>query len=548
LPLEQIERIEILRGTGSVLYGDNAVGGVINIITKIPSDDFQVSAEVITGSFGRNKERVSLSGGYENLTANIFASHDSTKGYRPENEFSTKDIGGRLVYTPTELLSLDLSGAYHKDDFDLPGHLTEAQYLADRTMTAFPLDEGKSEDYYVKTGIDFYLEGDGNIIGDISYRKRTSNAVFPDPTGVFPQATRYQNETVSVTPRYITDLKLMNRDNTFIVGVDFYWTEQTADTFGGFFIPSTTITGMANTERDSIGIYFNDELSVSKDLILTVGVRYESVEYTFDQQDLTLFLGPLNAEVDKDEYVYNIGLSYLYNNKSSVFVRANRSVRFPLTDEVSYIDWSTFVINANINLQPQEGDHYELGVNHNFNKNISGSLTLFRAELENEIFYNPLTFSNENHPSTRHQGIEIGMNGEFWGWLMLYGNYTYVEAEFTGNPYTDNEIPAVPNNSVNVGFRIKNLFEGLVFSADYNYKGSRYAISDQANNFGKVGNHYTINGRISYKWKSIDAFFGVNNITNQKYSEYEVMDTFLTTRNFYPSPERNWTAGLGIRF
>ena len=48
--------------------------------------------------------------------------------------------------------------------------------------------------------------------------------------------------------------------------------------------------------------------------------------------------------------------------------------------------------------------------------------------------------------------------------------------------------------------------------------------------------------------KMIKAFIGVNNITNQKYSEYAVMDTFLTERNFYPAPERNWVAGAQVTF
>lgn len=548
IPLDSIDRIEILRGTGSVLYGDNAVGGVINIITKVPSEGFNGSFELLAGSYGRNKERVYLSGGSKEIAANIHASYDTTNGYRPYNEYTTKDVGGRLVYNPTEVLSLNFSGAYHKDDFDLPGHLTEEQYLENRTMTAFPDDEGTSEDYYLSAGIDLYLEGYGDITGDISYRKRNNNAVFPDSTGVFPQATQYQNETIGFTPRYITDLDFMGHENTLIAGVDLYWTEQRGDTFGGYFIPMTTLTGFANTDRDSAGVYFNDEFSLLKNLILTIGARHERVEYTFNQQDLSTGLSPLDTKVKKDENAYNIGLSYLYSGKSSMFARYNRSIRFPLTDEVSYVDWNTFIIAANTNLQPQTGNHYEIGVNHFVTDNISGSLTLFRAELKNEIFYNPLTYSNENHPSTLHQGIEFGIRANLLKWLMLYGNYSYVEAEFREAPYAGNDVPAVPNNRVNAGFRINNLVKGLIFSGDYYYTGSRYAISDQANSFGKVPHYYTISSKVSYRWQNINAFFGVNNITNRKYSEYEVMDTFLTTRNFYPAPERNWTAGLEVLF
>ncbi|MFC1534285.1 TonB-dependent receptor domain-containing protein [Thermodesulfobacteriota bacterium] len=203
---------------------------------------------------------------------------------------------------------------------------------------------------------------------------------------------------------------------------------------------------------------------------------------------------------------------------------------------------------ANTTLQPQKGKHYELGVKHYFTPDIKGTFTLFRAKIENEIFYNPLSFSNENHPETLHQGVETGIKAELFEQLILYGNYTYVKARFEKDPYQGNEIPAVPQHKANLGLRIHDTLTGLFFSADYNYTGSSYSISDQANNFGKIEHHYSINGKVSYAWKSIKAFFGVNNITNEKYADYVVMDTFLTRRNFYPSPERNWMAGLEFSF
>ncbi|MFC1867900.1 TonB-dependent receptor [Thermodesulfobacteriota bacterium] len=549
IPLEQIERIEVVRGTGTVLYGDNAVGGVINIITRFPSEEFLFSAGATTGSFGRNKERVSISGGRDTVAGALFASHDSTKGYRPNNEFVTKDLGGKIIFDFTDFLSLDISGSYHEDKYDLPGHLTETQYLANREMNANPLDEGMSEDFYLRTGVDLELGEYGNIMADLSYRERETEAKFPDPTGAFPQGTHGVTETWNITPRYVINRGILGHENRFIMGVDLYRAEQTMDSFGGFAVPLSTKTGIASTERDSSGIYFNDEFSLSDSLILSIGARHERVKYLFSQRDLSAFpLAPLDAEVAKKENAYNTGITFLYGDKSSVFARTNRSVRFPLTDEVSYVDWVTWKILANTDLQPQKGKHYELGVKHYFTPYINGTLTLFRAKIDNEIFYNPLTFSNENHPETLHQGMETGIKAEFLELLTLFGNYTYVKARFEKDPYQGNEIPAVPRHRANLGFRIHNFLTGLVFSGDYNYMGSSYCISDQANNFEKIEHHYSLDVNVSYAWKLVKVFFGVNNITNQKYAEYGVMDTFLTRRNFYPSPERNWTAGLEFSF
>jgi outer membrane receptor protein involved in Fe transport len=88
----------------------------------------------------------------------------------------------------------------------------------------------------------------------------------------------------------------------------------------------------------------------------------------------------------------------------------------------------------------------------------------------------------------------------------------------------------------------------LIFTVDYNYVGSSYLISDQANTFQRLGSYYTINARISYAWKGFKAFFGVNNLTNQAYSEYGVLGGSPVGPNYYPAPERNWVGGLQITF
>jgi iron complex outermembrane receptor protein len=549
ISLEQIKRIEIVRGTGTVLYGDNAVGGVINIITKTPDKELSFSLETITGSFGRNKERISLSGGRDNLSAALYASHDSTKGYRPENVFKAKDFGGKIVFYPTDFLSLDIAGSFHEDEYDLPGHLTELQYIANREMNGNPLDEGMSRDYYLRAGLDLDLVEYGNFVTDFSYRERETKAIFPDPSGIFPQGTQGKTETWSVTPRYIREEEILDHENTLIAGIDLYWSEQAMDSFGGYFVPASIKTGMSNTERDSMGIYINDEFSISKDLIFLMGARHERVKYLFNQKDLSAFpLASLNTEVTKRENAYNVGITYLYGDGSTLFARVNRSIRFPLTDEVSYVDWITWKILAKSDLHPQEGQHYEVGIKHYFTSDINATLNLFHAKIKNEIFYNPLTYSNENHPETLHQGLELGIRLGLFGKGTLFGNYSYIKAEFESSPYKGNEIPAIPRHRANIGFRINNIYPGLVFSSDYNYTGSSYAISDHANDFEKIEHHYCINGKVSYDWRNMRAFFGVNNITDEKYPEYGVMDTFLTRRNFYPGPERNWTAGLEITF
>jgi iron complex outermembrane receptor protein len=231
-----------------------------------------------------------------------------------------------------------------------------------------------------------------------------------------------------------------------------------------------------------------------------------------------------------------------------MFARANRSLRFPLTDELIVFDYVAGEVGVNSDLRPQTGTHYEIGVKHCITPDIQGRITLFRAQIENEIFYNPSTFANENHPETLHQGIEIGRRCDFFKKVTVLANYTYESARFERDPYKDKDIPAVPKHKANLGVRIHNVIPDLIFSSNFNYVDSSYAIGDQDNQFEKLEAYYTIDMRLSYTRKWIKGFVGVNNLTDETYSEYAAIGGYPEALNFYPAPERNWLAGLEISF
>lgn len=541
IPLEQIERIEIVRGTGTVLYGDNAVGGVINIITKIPSEKFTFKAGGSFGSYGRHKEEVYVSSGGEALRSSLFASYDSTNGYRDNGEFKTKDLGGKIIYDPTEILSLNLSGAHHSDKYGLPSPLREEEVAINRRSTNTPLDVAETSDQYLKLGVDLDLGNYGSIVTDFSYRARESETQWVS----FTFAAQGETATLAITPRYVWDAEIFDHTNRLIAGVDLYWSEMDLDTFFG--VPLAP-SGLTDVERDSYGFYLNNEFSILENLILSIGVRREKVRYDLKQKDLAGFYAPLDDTVIKRESAYSAGLVFPYRGKSSVFIRSNRSFRFPLTDELVVYDFFAGQIRVNSELKPQRGKHYEVGVRHYFTPDIQCGVTLFHAEIKDEIFFNMATFTNENHPETLHQGVEIGCKAALLKKVTVYGNYTYEKATFEKDPFKNNGIPAVPRHRANLGFRLHGMVPGLIFSTDYNYVGSSYVISDHANQFEKLGDYYTLDARLSYEWKRLKGFIGVNNMTNNEYSQYAVLGGFPTARYFYPAPERNWVVGLEIGF
>jgi iron complex outermembrane receptor protein len=541
ISLDQIERIEIVRGSGTVLYGDNAAGGVINIITKAPPKKITLTAGVNLGSFGRNKEQISISGGRERLRASVFANSDTTDGYRANGEYRAKDIGGKIIYDVTESLQFNLSGSHHSDEYGLPGSLTEEKVAVDPTATTTPSDNAESSDDYLKLGFDLDLDNFGRILTDFSYRDRETETQFTSSTFASDSVT----ETWALTPRYVWDGEIFQHTNTIIAGFDFYWSEQNLDSFYGTPLDPY---GVSKVEKASHGVYLNNEFSLLENLILTLGARREQVEYDLKRTDLTGFLAPLEETVTECENAYSAGLIYLYSDRSSIFARANRSLRFPLTDELIVFDYVAGKIKVNSDLRPQKGTNCEIGLKHYVTPDFLGRITFFHAKIDDEIFYNPSTFANENHPETLHQGIEIGGNLDLFKKLILLANYTYQIATFERDPYKDNNIPAVPKHKANFGFRIYNTIPNLIISSDLNYVGSSYAIGDQENQFEKLGRYYTIDVRLSHEWKWLKSYVGVNNLTDQKYSEYAVIGGFPEALNFYPAPERNWVAGFVVVF
>jgi iron complex outermembrane receptor protein len=548
IPVEQIERIEVLRGPGSVLYGDNAVAGVINIITKTPSQRPTAGGGLTYGSYDRWRLDATAGGGLGKAAFSIYGSTGDSDGYRENSDFRTGDLGGKIVLDATERFRVNLSGSYHEDSFGLPGSLTKAQMEADRKQSLKPDDKGSTEDYFVKAGFDWDLQTFGQLVADLSYRDRSGDSRFPDAS--FPFKNDFTTETLGFTPRYVRQGAILDHAHKLIAGIDLYRTSQDNKSYSGFFSPlPESPTGRSKVDRDSAGFYLNNEFYLRKDLLLTLGGRYETVKYDFDVKDLSAFpLAPLDESNTDSEKAYHAGLTFLYGDNSSLFTRVSRSFRFPLVDELVVYDFTSGRIRVNPDLKPQTGVHYELGVRHTFTPRLKANLTLFRAEMEDEIFFNRPVFTNENHPKTLHQGIETGARLELLKHLALVGNYTFEKATFEKEPYKNKDLPLVSQHRANLGLRLFDLLPGVELAVDGSYYGSSYAVSDFENDFEKLDGFFTVDVKLIYEWKMIRTFVGVNNLTNEKYSEYAVIGGFPLETNFYPAPERNFVFGLRAQF
>ena len=307
------------------------------------------------------------------------------------------------------------------------------------------------------------------------------------------------------------------------------------------------LSNTADIERQTWALYFHDDFSVLKNLIFSFGYRYEGIQNDFKGSSYFFAWTSFKDEKDDTMQAWDVGLTYLFSENSKVYGRVSTSYRYPAIDEYFSV-WS----GLNTLLKPQKGITYEVGVDHYFTKAIRSGLTFYWMELNDEIYYNPLTYANDNYDKTRHWGAELSAEAKPWQWLKLWANYTYTKATFRGGIYDGNDVPDVPNHKVSFGFDLTPNFVAFLKGLDFNVWATYYSkkrfISDQPNVVPKLDDYITMNAKLSYTWKFLTAFVGVNNIFNEKYSEYGVCNPISGARNYYPSPGVNFSGGLSVKF
>jgi iron complex outermembrane receptor protein len=542
IPLGQVEKIEIVRGsTGSVLYGDNASGGVINIITKKGKGKPSWFVETQGGSYDMNKQSAALSGSYKGLGYYFNAGRESTHGYRKNSFYKATDLSTKIDSDLSSGLSFRFSSGFHDSSYGLPGELSGADLLTmSRRSSKYGDDHATDKDYYFSLGGTKKSEDTGNLDADFSFRRRETDTCWLVFFGGFGNPIyKSRIDTIGFTPKYILDKEILGHENNLITGFDFYRSDYMVDNYDY----SDSLQSFTDINKISEGYYIQDEFAVLKQIYLLGGYRYEKATYEFDYNNISNS-DPLDKDVSESKNAFNTGLVYKYKEDSSAFLNLSHSFRFPSTDEYSIL-WPSHSVNTE--LKPQSSDNYEIGVKHRFSEDLKCDLTFFRMNAEDELYYDYAAFSNKNYDKTIHEGVEAAFDAKTTKKIGIFGNYSYTKAFFHGGVYNNNLIPLVPRHKGSVGIKCL-INDKITCNFLANFVGERYFINDQANVLSKLNGYATVDANISYKYKSLTAVFQVNNIIDKKYSEYGACNPTSGKKIYYPSPERNFSLKLSAKF
>ena len=286
VPLGSVDRIEIIRGGASVLYGDNATGGVINIITKEGKGPLAASISAEAGSYGAQKYATEVSGARNGLSYDVYSEYSDIRGYRANSQVLTKDQTARISYDINGQVKVGIEGGWHEDDYGLSGGISSAGLQAEgRRGTTHPEDFGNTKDRFVRVSADIMpFDGEhGKVMADISRRDRDTYGWYD--YGMWgATATKREIKTDAFGLKYALSPKIFGRDLSLVTGVDYSDAANHILGSGEGMLMSTddlTIT------KKELGIYTLGEYELLEHVFLNAGARHERAKYLFDRLDIT---------------------------------------------------------------------------------------------------------------------------------------------------------------------------------------------------------------------------------------------------------------------
>jgi Fe(3+) dicitrate transport protein len=560
--LSMLDRIDIVRGGAAVQYGPNNVGGVINLVTKpIPNTwQTEISNRLTVFEAGDTplNDFYLRTGGWLTDTFAIQLEGNFLKGesFREHSDTDVKNFQAKAQWLLSDTQELQAFIQRYDADTQMPGALSPEDYKKDRTQSKRPYDEyqGKSTRWSVKYLHDLNIADSAELevltFGHNSERFfqwgfNSAGGHWADPAlpstdirtsprefrvyGVEPKLAMYF-EGKSVTQNWIVGARYVNED------IDYKLTQTPIE--GG----ETKVPRDWHLETDAFAGYISNEIGLFNDALkVTPGVRYESVDMTFDD------LGKSQSADNKvTEWLPGLTVAYHLTDQWVGYANAQKSLRAPqiayirgLGEEGSELAWN-----------------YELGARYN-QETTSFNAALYRIDFKDQLQWQSATQTFDNIGKTLHQGIEL--SGRYvpkaLQALSLGVSYNYLDATLEENgPSKGNQLAYTSKHQLS--WDATYTFTGIDTTLSGYYFSDAYA--DNANTSdedvtgakGKVPAYMVWNfnlGTDLYKDDKgkLRMNVAVNNLFDEDYY-FRGIDTSPVGR--YPAPGRSYTLDLNYQF
>jgi len=436
---EMIERIEIIKGPFSALYGDFALAGTINIITK-KRDKSSVAAS--GGTYGTYSGVATLGGMDWSIDPFVVAEGYNRDGYRDNGDYQRGQIFGKFT---KDLWDGFLSGRvqYVSREWGVADYLPVSQVKSgqlDATDTLDPTNKGDSDSLNLVFNYD-PKDGEKGLHATLFAESYENNQAFyfpPTPQmRFFDERSRFGYKALyNFVPTKNFSLAIGNETR--------YDDVEYAYKFAKNYSTIIAEIEKYNTEQWSSGIFAQSQYSPFEFLKLLGGIRYDYLSMDIDNVLYTQNSGDANMDVVSPK----IGMVVTPVNDLNFFANYGKGFRSPAVWEVSPVGR-----NANFDLGVSEIDSYDAGFNVLIKKTVYFGASYYNTFLEREVATNPETKRNENLGESERTGIDTELRFFLPFNLELFATYGYVKGRLE-NPSVPGAvyIRALPEDVLTVGF------------------------------------------------------------------------------------------------
>ncbi|MEQ8973616.1 MAG: TonB-dependent receptor [Coleofasciculus sp. C1-SOL-03] len=565
-----LERVEVLRGPASVLFGQSEPGGVINLVTKQPLSEPYYNVQLQLGNRDFVSPSIDLSGPLTEdgrllyrLNA-LYRHQDSFRDF--DNSFERFFIAPSLAWQIGDQTDLTINLEYFSDDdpADL-GTVAFGDGIADiplERVTNNP-DDTVEQDYL---NVGYTLEHRFNenwqlsnqfryISQEVDFSVIALPFALDEATGILNRGFADQiqeDDTYALYTNIQGEFSTGSVEHTLLFGVDLARVERENETRFAFdpltpiniFDPDYSAIQTPDSEdlplfnntsstSDRLGIYLQDQIDILDNLILVAGLRYDIVD-----QDTTNFLADTETNQYDDAVIPRIGIVYQPIEPISLYANYSRSFTPNLATDADGEP-----------LEPEEGEGFEVGIRAEIIENrLSTTLAYFNITKQNVATPDPDDlFASVATGEQRSRGVDFDVTGEILpGWNVI-ASYAYIDAEVTEDnaDIVGNRLLGVPEHSASLWttYEIQSGdLQGLGFGLGFNFVGERQG--DLANSF-EVDSYFLTNAAIFYRRNNWQVRLNVDNLFDVDYIESVGRDR---TRFIYPGAPLTVRASVSVEF
>ncbi len=523
IAIDSVYQIEILRGSGAVLYGESATAGAIVVTTKAGRGLPQVNAASLygaTGSNGLRDLRANATLAVDGFALDVAASDVQSSGHRDNLTSNAHKLAVTAQWS-SDVLRLGVRGGNSDLRSGLPGSLTAQQYQDNPRLTTKPDDfatvkNSSSGLFGVLTLRDWQIEADTNQL-----QRKSTAAYIADGYSVDSDVS-LSNTSVRARNRYNVGPWV----NTFVIGSDLAdWKKTTYGDYGDV------------SKSHTLAYYVKDDISVqSTGTRISTGLRTERVQRSSEVAV---------ANLDDTQVAWELGVSQRVAAYGTVYARMGQSFRQPTADDLGA------PLQGSV-LMAQTSHDMELGARwKQAGTSVDGRF--YRSSLNGEIGYDPVVINplswngvgaNVNFDPTRRQGLEIEAKQAIAPTVDLRVAGALREALFVQGAYTGKSVPLAPSKTLALGADWR-VGAGHSLSGTFKWVDTQYPTF--ANDCSMPA-YATADVRYGYQIRNAELALAIANLADTKYYSVAQTCTNGAPAAIYPEAGRSLTASVRVKF